>query len=64
MITLDEALKCYPQYVVEDENIVFHGKKIKSDLTGMVAIYNKEGHVLAMYQDDGQGYLKNVRGLW
>lgn len=64
VITLDEALKCYPQYVVEDENIVFHGKKIKSDLTGMVAIYNKEGHVLAMYQDDGQGYLKNVRGLW
>jgi len=33
-------------------------------LTGQVAIYDNQNHLLAIYESTGQGYLKNVRGLW
>lgn len=64
LLSIDEALSTYPKICVEDENIVFHGKKIESNATGLTVICNKDGHALAMYQPDGNGYLKNVRGLW
>lgn len=63
-VSLETALSTYPQLVVEDEKIIFHGKKIKSDLNEQVVILNKEHKVLAMYGPDGKGYLKNIRGLW
>lgn len=63
-MSIDEALKDMPSLVVEDENIVYHGKKIKSDETRMVAVYNQSGHLLAVYEPCGNGYLKSVRGLW
>lgn len=63
-IGLNEALSHYQQLVVDDEQIVYHGKKIKSDLNEQVVILNKQGTVLAMYGPDGHGYLKNIRGLW
>ena len=50
--------------VVDDEKIIFHGKKIKSDLNEQVVILNRQGKVLAMYGPDGNGYLKSIRGLW
>ncbi len=64
MICVDEALQAMPKFVVEDANVVYHGKKIKSNINHDVAIYDKEGHLLAVYGPDGQGYLKSVRGLW
>lgn len=64
LISIEEALQEYPQVVVEDENIVYHGKQIKSSKKGLVKVVNKEGKVLAMYEQNGHGYLKNVRGLW
>ncbi|MDD8048931.1 MAG: tRNA pseudouridine(55) synthase TruB [Thomasclavelia sp.] len=64
MRTIDEALKEFDKLIVDDENIVFHGKKIPSNKQGKVAICNKEGHILAIYESDGTGFLKNVRGLW
>lgn len=64
MVSLEEALSCYKSLVVDDENIIYHGKKIKSDLNEQVVILNKAGKVLAMYGPDGNGYLKSVRGLW
>lgn len=63
-LSLEEALDNYKKIIVEDEKIVFHGKKIKSDLNEQVVICNKDNQVLAMYGPDGQGYLKNIRGLW
>lgn len=63
-LSLEQALDGYPKIVVEDENVVFHGKKIKSDLNEQVVICNKDNKVLAMYGPDGNGYLKNIRGLW
>lgn len=63
-LSIDEALSEYPHIIVEDETIVFHGKKIPSTLDTLAVICNKQGHVLAMYGPDGQGNLKNIRGLW
>ena len=31
---------------------------------GEVAVYDKEGHLLAVYGPDGNGQLKSIRGLW
>ncbi len=64
VLSIEQALASYPKYVIEDENIVFHGKKIKSNSNEVTVVYNKEGTALAMYGPDGFGYLKNIRGLW
>lgn len=63
-LSLEEAFASYEKYVLEDENIVYHGKTIKSDIDHDVVVVNKEGKVLAVYGPDGQGYLKNIRGLF
>ena len=63
-VSLEEALNSYQQLVVDDEKIIFHGKKIKSDLNEQVVILNRQGKALAMYGPDGNGYLKSIRGLW
>lgn len=64
MIEVDDALKSMPSYIVEDASIVLTGKKIKSDINHEVAVYDKEGHLLAVYGPDGNGLLRSVRGLW
>lgn len=64
MLSMEEALSNYPKLVVGDENIIYHGKKIKSKINHQVAIYNQNNKVLAIYGPDGNGYLKNIRGLW
>lgn len=64
LISIDDALANFPKLTIQDENIVFHGKKIKSHIDHQVAICNEKGHILAIYGPDGQGYLKSVRGLW
>ncbi len=63
-IGIDKVLKDMPSLVIEDENIVYHGKKIKNACDCQVAVYNQQGHLLAVYGPDGKGYLKSVRGLW
>ena len=60
----EDALSFYPSIVVENENIAYHGKKIKSDLNTLTVIKNKNNEVLAMYEPDQNGYLKSIRGLW
>ena len=62
MLSMEEALSNYPKLVVDDENIIYHGKKIKSKINHQVAIYNQNNKVLAIYGPDGNGYLKNIRG--
>ena len=62
--SIDDALCGLPQLKLDDPTPVYHGKQIKSDLTGQVAIYDNQNHLLAIYESTGQGYLKNVRGLW
>ena len=62
--SIDYALCGFPQLKLDDPTPVYHGKQIKSDLTGQVAIYDNQNHLLAIYESTGQGYLKNVRGLW
>ena len=64
MLSMEEVLSNYPKLVVDDENIIYHGKKIKSKINHQVAIYNQNNKVLAIYGPDGNGYLKNIRGLW
>ena len=64
MLSIEDAFAHFKHYVVEDENIVYHGKKIQSDINGQVVIVNKEGKVLAVYGPDGHGYLKSIRGLF
>lgn len=64
LISNDEALKAMPQLVVEDDNMIIQGKRLKSDIQTQVAIYNQEGHLLAVYEPAGNGELKSVRGLW
>lgn len=62
--SIEEALDDYPKLILEDPTIVYHGKQIKSDLTGKVAIYDNQNKLLAIYESTETGYLKNVRGLW
>ena len=62
--SIDDALCGFPQLKLDDPTPVYHGKQIKSDLTGQVAIYDNQNRLLAIYESTGQGYLKNVRGLW
>mgnify|MGYP007134589211 CR=1 FL=1 len=50
--------------MVVDERIVMTGQKIKSDKDHNVAIYSKEGKLLAIYGPDGKGNLKSLRGLF
>ena len=64
LLSVDEALDSYPKIILKDPTVVYHGKMIKSDLTGQVAICDDNKHVLAIYESNGEGYLKNVRGLW
>jgi len=64
MLSVEEALKGFPKYIIDDETIVYHGKVIPSDIKEMVVIYNKEGKALAIYGPGKDGYLKNIRGLW
>ncbi len=64
MLSLEEAFDGFDKYVIEDENIVYHGKKILSDINKDVVVVNKEGKVLAVYGPDGHGYLKSIRGLF
>lgn len=63
-LSIETALSDFKQLEVEDENIVYHGKKIKSDLNEQVVIVNRNKKILAVYGPDGNGYLKNIRGLW
>lgn len=64
LLSLEEAFAHFEKYEVEDENIVIHGKTIKSDIDHQVVVVNREGKVLAVYGPDGKGYLKSVRGLF
>ncbi|MCD8028240.1 MAG: tRNA pseudouridine(55) synthase TruB [Erysipelotrichaceae bacterium] len=64
LLSLEDAFKCYEHYVVDDENIVYHGKLIKSDIDHNVVVVNKDHKVLAVYGPNGQGYLKSIRGLF
>lgn len=64
MLSLEEAFQHFEHYVVEDAQIVYHGKKIKSDIDHQVVVCNQEGQVLAVYGPDGAGYLKSIRGLF
>jgi len=64
LISLEEAFLHFPHYVVEDENVVIHGKQIKSNIDHQVVVVNKEGKVLAVYGPTKEGYLKSIRGLF
>jgi len=64
LLSLEEAFLDFEKYVIEDENIVFHGKMIKSNIDHQVVVVNKENRVLAVYGPNGSGYLKSIRGLF
>lgn len=64
MLSLEEAFASFEHFVVEDETIVYHGKMIKSDIDHQVVVVNRDGKILAVYGPNGQGYLKNIRGLF
>ena len=64
MIPLDHAFDEMDHYVLEDEKIAITGRKINADIDHNVAVFNKEGHLLAIYGPDGQGHLKSLRGLF
>lgn len=64
LLTLEKAFEHFEHFVVDDENIVIHGKQIKSDIDHQVVVVNQEGKVLAVYGPNGQGYLKSIRGLF
>ena len=63
VIPLEEVFSYYDSIVV-DERIVMTGQKIKSDIDHNVAVYSKEGKLLAIYGPDGKGSLKSLRGLF
>lgn len=64
LLTLEEAFASFEHYEIADENIVYHGKLIQSDIDHQVVVVNQQGHVLAVYGPNGKGYLKSIRGLF
>lgn len=64
LLTMEEAFAHFEKYVIDDENIVYHGKMISSDIDHQVVVVNQLGKVLAVYGPNGQGYLKSIRGLF
>lgn len=64
LLSLEDAFCSFEKYVIDDENIVYHGKMIKSDIDHQVAVVNQAGKILAVYGPNGQGYLKSIRGLF
>ena len=63
IMSLEDAFQHFEHYYIDDENIVYHGKKIKSDIDHQVVVCNQNHKVLAVYGPDGEGYLKSIRGL-
>lgn len=63
-MSLEDAFQQFEHYYIDDENIVYHGKKIKSDIDHQVVVCNQNHKVLAVYGPDGEGYLKSIRGLF
>ena len=63
-MSLEDAFQHLEHYYIDDENIVYHGKKIKSDIDHQVVVCNQNHKVLAVYGPDGEGYLKSIRGLF
>ena len=63
VMPLEQVFSFYDSMVV-DERIVMTGQKIMSDKDHNVAIYSKEGKLLAIYGPDGKGALKSLRGLF
>lgn len=63
-MSLEDAFQHFKHYYIDDENIVYHGKKIKSDIDHQVVVCNQNHKVLAVYGPDGEGYLKSIRGLF
>lgn len=64
LLSLEEAFNHYEKYIIDDENIVIHGKLIQSSIDHQVVVVNHAGKVLAVYGPNGQGYLKSIRGLF
>lgn len=64
LLSLEDAFKDWEHYIIDDENVVYHGKLIKSDIDHEVVVVNKENKVLAVYGPNGHGYLKSIRGLF
>lgn len=64
LMPLEEAFKSFDSLTLEDESIAKCGKLIHQNIDHQVAVYNKEGHLLAIYGPDGHGHLKSLRGLF
>ena len=64
LLSLEDAFAHFEKYVIDDENIVYHGKMIPSHIDHQVVVVNQKGRVLAVYGPNGQGYLKSIRGLF
>ena len=51
-------------YVLEDETIALNGKRIDENYDHNIAVFNKNGDILAIYGPDGNGKMKSLRGLF
>ncbi|MBO6047531.1 MAG: tRNA pseudouridine(55) synthase TruB [Erysipelotrichaceae bacterium] len=63
LMSLDGAFEELP-HIVADPKVVMTGQKITSDYDEKVAVYDIDGHLLAIYGPDGHGQLKSLRGLF
>lgn len=64
IMPLEEAFRSFDAIVLDDENIARNGKLINQDIDHQVAVYSREGKLLAIYGPDGKGHLKSLRGLF
>lgn len=64
LMPLEEAFASFDHLVLADESIALNGKKIHQNIDHQVAVFNQEGHLLAIYGPDGHGALKSLRGLF
>lgn len=64
LMPLEEAFKSFDRLVIDDDKIAINGRLINKDSDHQVAVYNKEGKILAIYGPDGKGHLKSLRGLF
>ncbi len=64
MIALKDAFASMEHYVLEDESIALNGKRIDENYDHNIAVFNKNGDILAIYGPDGNGKMKSLRGLF
>ncbi len=61
---IEQGLTEYKSVVMDNEQEILQGKKLRLDYNERIVIINKNNKALAIYEPCGDGLMRSVRGLW